>query len=153
MTAETELQGALDRYNRIQLAEMQLATGLRYLGEEGPVFLAGPVRIRGLFVDRDGRHWCDAHLVVESAFTTRQERDIHSDRAAGNLDPGHELWQFTPERGRWEACISPVVDVAELLGLSAPEPFPPGWCRNWRSIPTLTDADELELAAMNWSQP
>lgn len=145
---EEGLLEAVDRFNQAQLAEFRLRTGLRYLGYSGPVFLSGTVRVRGLFVDPAGTHWTDADLIVESAYLRSPWWDHYHDRLGGNLEPAHELRVMSPERGWVDALIGPVAEICELVDLPAPESFPDGWARSWRTFPWLEDAQALEMVAV-----
>ncbi|MEW2518156.1 hypothetical protein [Actinacidiphila alni] len=125
-------------------------TSLTYLGEAGPVFLLGTIRVRGTFTDAAGRYWADAALVAESLITgsdmSRLTRDYWRD-AAGNCTEFHSLWIATSERGLWDATISPLDQIAVQLHLPAPTPFPDGWARSWNDFPTISDAQEIAIVA------
>jgi len=146
--ADTELEAAMVRYNQRSVAELCERSGLRYLGPEGPVFIAGSTRIRSLFVDSDGQYWCDARIVVRSAYFKGPAYDYYEDQLFnGFADDAHDLWIVTEERGRFDAIIARIDRTAEVLHLPKPEPFPQGWCRHWRTLLFMPDAVQLEHAA------
>lgn len=149
---EAGLRAAIDDYNRLSLAEFQLSTGLRYLAA-GPVYLAGPVRVRALFVDPGGGHWCDADLVAESAYMLQPNRLAFYRGQYINLSAAHDLWVMTIERGRHDACVAPIADACTLLDLDPPVPFAPGWARSWRTFGWLDEPRALALAAAGPSEP
>lgn len=145
---ESALHAATDVYNRSSLAEFQLSTGLRYLGDECPVYIANPVRIKALFVDATGQHWCDARLVAESAYRrSTPAGEYFRSEIGGLLNVAHDLWVMTIERGRHDALIAPIAEACRALDLDPPVPFAPGWARSWRTFDWLDDPRGLLLAA------
>lgn len=146
---ELALRRAFDEYNRESLAEFEQKTGMRYLGEDGPVYLAGSTRIRGLFVDAAGGHWCDARLVAESAYggSRNQVSRTYESLVAERLEAGLDLWIVTIERGRHDAIIARIAEACEAADLPAPELFAPGWARSWRTFGWMVDASELACLA------
>lgn len=148
---EIALRTALADYNRAGLAEFEAETGLRYLGDDGPVYLAGSVRVRALFIDGAGSHWCDGRLAAESAYSgTHAVRDWAS-VVGERLDSAHDLWITTTERGRHDAIIAPISDVCAVLDLDPPELFAPGWARSWRTFDWMVESTALALAAAGGS--
>ena len=147
VAAEDRLKRAISDFNASERRGLAEETGLTWLGDGGPVYRAGNVLIRGLFVDRDGGHWCDAGLVVESAYTGQPGAVDHFlDRiGGGDIDPAHELLVHTNSRGRYTAFIVPVEDVVGLLELGEPVLTREQWARCWETFPSATDRSELEL--------
>jgi hypothetical protein len=148
-----DLLAALNTFNAVQLARLEAVAGLRHLGAAGPVYLAGHVRIRGAFVDPAGAHWADARLVVESAYLKTSAWPYWSNEIAGQLDPAHDVWIADRHRGLVDAVIAPIPTIAKVLDLPTPEPFPDGWCRDWTTLPTVTDDSMLTLVATGWDEP
>lgn len=152
--AATKLREAIREFNEAEREQLIEETGLTWLGDTGPIFQAGPVLIRGLFVDPAGVHWCDADLVVESAYNSQPGAlDYWQDRIGGDLDPVHELLVWATWRGRHTAFITPVVEVADLLELNPPVPSLKQWARCWESIPSVSDRSEQELLALGHAVP
>lgn len=148
-----DLLAAIDAFNAVQLAELEAVSDLRYLGAAGPVYLVGHVRIRGAFVDRAGGHWADGRLVVESAYLGAPSWEYwRNEICGGQLDPAHDLWVADRHRGLVDAVIAPIPAIATVLDLPTPEPFPDGWCRDWTTLPTVTDGSMLALIAAGWDE-
>lgn len=144
--SQETLYAAIEEYNRAERAHLEIDHGLRWLGNDGPVYLAGGVRIRGLFVDRDGQHWGDAILAIESHSPDPGYREWASDRAH-EIEPHHEIFQFSKRRGQVFPMIAPVARIAEFLEVDPPELFPAGWTRSWDTPEADSDERGLLLAA------
>lgn len=148
-----ELLASFETFNALQIRHLQGESGLRYLGPDGPVFLAS-VRIRGTFIDPTGGHWADARLVVESAFLGTSAWEYFSNELGGLLaDESLDLWIADRNRGIADAILAPIGTIAEVLGLPEPERFPDGWARDWTTLPTVTDDSMLALMAAGWGEP
>lgn len=146
-----QLTDALRMYNQTERALFTADTATQWLGLDGPAYIVGEVRMRALFMDTAGRHWVDAELGLESLIGTgrvddwhvRKYRDLATD-AAGATD----LWVFTDTRGRWNATMAPVSELAHIWGYPPPVRLPDGnWARTWTDLPTRTDEQELAWIA------
>ena len=147
MASERRLAAAMASYNVEERAPLE-AAGLAWIGARGPLYLAGDVRLRALAIDRDGVHWVDAHLAVESAYLGHPAFDYYSDLPGGNLDPSVEFWQVNCTRGRFSTMLGPIGSVCCLLDLDVPVPFPAdNWARSWETYPDRFDTDEIGLVA------
>jgi hypothetical protein len=147
VSAYDDLLTAMDTFNAAERAELAAETGLVWLGATGPAFLAGDIRIRALFKSLNGDTlWCDANLVVESAYLGHPAYDYYADQPGGSMEPGHDLWVCTPERGRHNAIIVPITETCFRLDLPEPMPYPAdNWCRSWRTHPWQTDKSAIGL--------
>ena len=141
------LREAIAQFNRAEIDELVTKTSLRWLGDTGPVFRAGAVRIGALAVDAEGTYFCDGHLVVESYVYDPDGREVFADIVGGS-DRGHEMWQYTDFRGKWEARIMRIEDACFLLDLPEPQRSTDTWARCWRTLPQLTDEHETRLIAL-----
>ncbi|MER5473740.1 hypothetical protein [Streptomyces sp. NPDC002685] len=149
-----QLDAALRTFNEAERAEFMLPTATRWLGLDGPAYLLGDFRVRAQFEDIHGRHWIDAFLALES---------LRSIGGVGDRDPGliesyhqlavdaneaRDLWVFTDTRGRWNAVMVPVDELARRWGYQTPVLLPDGnWARGWLDLPERTDEQELAWIA------
>jgi hypothetical protein len=138
------LDAAMLAVNRTNIAEIERAHRVRFLDLGGPLFEFHYVAMRGLFVGHNGRHWIDVALWSES---TRWLPDIHRAHAdewaldmVGGSDIGVDLFVVTMARGRHMACLAPLDDFADLVGLGPVRTLPwTGWARSWSTDPASSD--------------
>ncbi|MFF7158130.1 hypothetical protein [Streptomyces sp. NPDC008139] len=153
MSAYREYVEAAERITRDSIAEFCAETGLTHLGDQGQVYLLGPIRVRGTFADVTGRPWADGNLVAESMTSgtgrDREECDYWAERVCGGIE-GHGLWIANPERGLHDATVCPLVVISAQLDLPAPQPFPDGWARSWADFPSVSDERELGMVAAGY---
>lgn len=148
VTSYNDLLAAIKSFNAAERAELERDHGLRYLGGDGPAFLAGTVRMRGLFIDESEVYWTDATLVVESAYLGDPAWDYWAEQPSASMEPVRELWVFTPERGRHCAILAPLDVICFRLELPDLTPLPSeNWVRHWRTYAEFTDASEIERVA------
>ncbi|MCQ4043846.1 hypothetical protein ACFOSC_26645 [Streptantibioticus rubrisoli] len=151
MTFKQELHDAIGRFNSAEIAEFSLETGTRWLGDNGPTYIVGDVRAKGLAVDEHGRHWADGALVAESlAHLTGSSATGEAYRQALCLPEVEcrDLIVFTDTRGRWNALMAPVEAMADAFGYPPPARLPDGnWARTWWDLPERTDEEELAWIA------
>lgn len=149
MDVDMEMRDLIDRYNRTKIAELELESGLKWLGDTGPVYRCGPYAIKALFVDSDGKHWGDAEMALESRWPDQPDvRECMSEQFSGGDDPIHELWIHTIWRGRHAAFIVPITDIADVLDLEDPQLSTDSWARMWGTMPQISDGHERELVAL-----
>lgn len=147
MSNHTEaLYDAMLAFNRIERAEFMLDTGTLWLGLNGPTYLLGDIRVKALFEDTHGRHWCDAMLAVESlsGYSSNNVLMEGYRQAATDMDAAGDLWVCTDARGKWSAVMTPVTVLATTWGYPPPVRLPDGdWARTWLDIPGRSDEQEL----------
>ena len=145
------VEDALRAFNQAERAEFMAATGTRWLGLDGPVYILGEVRAKTIFDDSRGRHWVDAALAIESysgtgcppSWPLEAFRDV-----AVDLPEADDLWVFTDTRGRWNAVMAPVAELARVWELPPPTILPGNnWARTWLDLPERTDNEELAWVA------
>lgn len=145
------LDAAILAYNQAERAEFVLDTGTRWLGLDGPAYLLGDIRVKAFFVDAQGRHWADAYLAVESLSGIGQGDPAHREmyrQLAIDAAEARDLWVFTDTRGRWNAVMAPVAELAHRWGYPPPVRLPAGnWARTWLDMPERTDEQELAWIA------
>ena len=145
MSADRRLAAAMMAYNVEERAPL-VEAGLTWLGPNGPMYLAGDVRLRALAIDKDGVHWVDACLAVESAYMRHPAFDYYADLPGSTLTPAIEFWHVNFTRGRFSTTLGPIGEVCEVLDLDVPLPFPAdNWARTYASDPEQTDAELLFL--------
>ncbi|MEU9405072.1 hypothetical protein AB0E08_05090 [Streptomyces sp. NPDC048281] len=141
-----QLEDAIRTFNQFERAEFMLDTTSRWLGLDGPTYLLGDIRVKALFLDASDRHWVDAYLAVESLCGISQD-NAHTEAYRQLAIDGNEvrdLWVFTDTRGRWNAVMIPVDELARRWGYPPPVLLPDGnWARNWLDLPERTDEQEL----------
>ncbi|MDF6043219.1 hypothetical protein LRD69_13890 [Streptomyces sp. JH14] len=145
-----QLEAAMRAFNEAERAEFTLTTSTRWLGNSGPTYLLGDVRVAALFEDARGRHWVDAFLAVESltgiAELARRNGGLMEGYrwAAAQMDDAHDLWVCTETRGKWNAVLAPIGSLAHTWGYPPPVRMPNGnWARTWMDMPERTDQQEL----------
>jgi hypothetical protein len=146
VTVHEDLEDAIIAFNRTQIAELALETGLLFRGlDNGRVHLLGAVRVLAMFQGADGRWWGDAALAIESMDPDDEHMtEYWHQQIAGCADECHDLWVYSDVRGKWNALIVPLAEMARRLELDAPLEMPPGeWARTWWDLPTRTDSQEL----------
>lgn len=144
------LHDAMLAFNQAERAEFILDTGTRWLGLDGPVYLLGDVRVKTFFEDSHGRHWVDSALAVESLSGYANNGVLMEGyrQAAVALDAVEDLWVCTDVRGKWNAVMAPVADLADLWGYPPPVRLPDGeWARTWLDLSERTDEQELAWIA------
>jgi len=150
MTAEQRLAAAIDAFNKAALEGLQVEHGLRYRRTPA-VYQAGRIRIGCMFTGPDGRHWADGALVAESVNSlpdvSRDMAEYWSDQPS-QVREADDLWVFTETRGRWNAIVAPVTEIARIFELDEPVRMPAGnWARTWWDLPQRTDGQELAWVA------
>jgi hypothetical protein len=145
------LEASMREFNLTEIAKLITSTDLTCLSLNGPadaIFTIGPVRVRGLFVGSNGVHWADGALLVESLDPDPATREALLQAIATELPDCHDLWIATASRGIWNALISPVSDLAILLGYPPANQMPAdNWARTWGDSPERTDEQELAWVA------
>ncbi|MEV0183844.1 hypothetical protein AB0I54_31850 [Streptomyces sp. NPDC050625] len=149
-----QLDDALRTFNQAERQEFMLTTASRWLGLDGPTYIVGDVRVRALFEDIHGRHWCDAMLAAESlagvADIGRTNPGIIEGyrQTAACMEEATDLWVFVDARGRWNATMTPVDALAHAWGYPPPTRLPDdNWARTWLSLPERSDEQELAWIA------
>lgn len=148
---DTEMRDMVDRYNRTKIAELEAESGLRWLGNDGPVYRSGPHTIKALFVAPDGTHWADVEMVIESVWFGDGNQDVRicmAEQFSGGDGPLHELWIWTMWRGRHTAFLVPVDEICDVLDLEAPQISTDQYARMWGTMPCLADGGERALVAL-----
>lgn len=142
-----QLDAAVRAFNAAERTEFMLATATRWLGLGGPTYIVGDVRVKAFFEDIHGQHWADAYLGVESLHQIgRQNPDLMETyrQAAVDISNARDLWVCTDTRGKWNAIMTPVEDLADAWGYPPPVRLPDGnWARTWLDLPERTDEQEL----------
>lgn len=145
------LDAAILAFNQAERAEFMLDTGTLWLGLDGPAYLLGDVRVKAYFEDIHGRHWVDAYLAVESmaGLILPGTASLEGYRQlAIDATEAQDLWVFTDTRGRWNAVMTPVAELARRWGYPPPVRLPDGnWARTWLDLPERTDEQELAWIA------
>ncbi|MFJ7413078.1 hypothetical protein ACIQWZ_20005 [Streptomyces sp. NPDC098077] len=147
------LQEAQRAFNEAERLDFTEEASARWLGLDGPTYLLGDVRAKTFFVDAGGQHWADAQLVIESMSHIGTHgmtpeyvaayRDLTPD-----ITPGADLWVHTDTRGRWNATMAPVTQIARSFGYPPPVALPgQNWGRTWWDMPDRTDAQQLAWLA------
>ncbi|MFF4347564.1 hypothetical protein [Streptomyces sp. NPDC001530] len=146
-----QLEAAMLAFNEAERREFMLPTATRWLGLDGPTYLLGDVRVRTFFEDIHGRHWVDAYLAVESLTGIGRPDSGHMEmyrQLAIDMDEARDLWVFADTRGRWNAVMAPVDQLARRWGYPPPVRLPDGnWARGWLDLPDRTDEQELAWIA------
>lgn len=140
------LDAAILAFNQAERAEFMLDTSTWWLGLDGPVYHLGDVRVKAFFTDSQGRHWVDAALAVESLSGYDGSDALMEGyrQAAVAADLAADLWVCTDVRGKWNAVMAPVVELAGIWGYPPPVRRPDGdWARTWLDLPERTDEQEL----------
>jgi hypothetical protein len=148
---DTEMRDMVDRFNRTKIAELEATTGLRWLGDDGPVYRSGPHAIKALFVGPDGTHWGDTEMVIESVWPGPLNADARvalSEMFSGGSSPLHELNIWATWRGQHTAYIVPITDICGVLDLDAPQMSTDSWARMWGTLPGCSDGHERQLVAL-----
>lgn len=150
MSHKQQLAEAIAAFNDAERAEFIASTGLTWLGLDGPVYVIGDARAKALFVGRDGRHWADGALFVESIGGLVNNPALLEGyrQAISCADDVEDLWVYTDARGRWNALVAPVDSIARACGYPEPFRMPDGdWARTWWDAPARTDEAELAWIA------
>ncbi|WP_326786427.1 hypothetical protein [Streptomyces sp. NBC_00151] len=146
-----QLDAAIQAFNQAERTEFMLTTATRWLGTDGPAYILGDIRVRALFEDIHGRHWADAYLAVESLSDAGRADPDHMEmyrQLAVDMDEARDLWVFTDTRGRWNAMMTPVEQLARRWEFPPPALLPgPNWARGWLDLPERTDGQELAWIA------
>lgn len=144
---------AITAFNRGEIADLISDTGLRWIGlDQGKVYALGEgerhIRVLAPFQSPDGRWWADAALAIESLDEGDVVTEYWHQNIAGGGGDCHDLWIYSDMRGRWNALIAPVDQLAAQLDLQQVTELPPGnWARNWWTDPERNDAQELAWIA------
>jgi hypothetical protein len=148
---QEHLNAAIRAFNEAERMGFMLTTASRWLGDDGPTYLVGEVRVKALFVDIFGRHWADGALVAESIGHTAPDPYVEDYLHTMLCHPDvecHDVWQFTDTRGRWNALMAPVDVIAREFDYPAPSVLPgQNWARSWETLPERTDEQELAWIA------
>lgn len=153
MDIDTELSDLVNRYNLIRLREVELDSGLRWLGEAGPIYRLGTVAARGLFVAPDGTHWGEVGLVVESRYPNGGTvRDWAWEQFSFGDIPTFEAVLVSLARGRFAALFASLTDIADRLELDPPQRSTDTWARGWGCLPDISDAHDRELLALGMGE-
>ncbi|MDQ7910781.1 hypothetical protein RB614_40450 [Phytohabitans sp. ZYX-F-186] len=147
MDVDAELAAAIERYNRVRIAEVETESGLRWLGEQAPIYRLGTVAVRGLLLGRDGRYWGDVGLVVESGWPPGDLRDWCWEQFTFGDVTTYETLLMSPARGRVNALFVALDDIAAVLDLEPPQRSTDGWARGWGCQPDISDDLERGLIA------
>lgn len=147
MDIDDEMTHMIDRYNQTKIYELELTSGLKWLGADGPIYRCDPIAVRALFVGKDGRHWGDAGLAIESGWPDTEVRDCLWEMFTGGDSELFETWIFTMWRGRHSALIVPIAEIADVLDLGEPQRSTDRWARMWGTLPNLTDNHERQMVA------
>jgi hypothetical protein len=149
-----QLDQAMRAFNAAERTEFMLTTATRWLGLDGPTYLVGDVRVKVFFEDIHGRHWVDAALAAESLYWVggvglRNPELIECYRASAvDITEARDLWVCADVRGKWNAIMTPVEDLASAWGYPSPVRLPDGnWARTWLDLPERTDEQELAWIA------
>lgn len=148
MDIDAELAEVIDRHNLIRIREVELESGLTWLGEHGPIYRLGTVATRALFIGSDARHWADAGLVIESHWPAGQIRDWAWEQFTFGDIPTFEALLVSLSRGRFTALFATLDDIADRLELDPPQRSTDMWARGWGCLPELSDVHERELVAL-----
>ncbi|MFJ4201562.1 hypothetical protein ACIP2Y_18265 [Streptomyces sviceus] len=146
-----QLDAAVRAFNQAERTEFMLTTASRWLGLDGPTYLLGDVRAKALFEDIYGRHWVDAYLAVESltGIGNRNPALMEGYRqTAVDIREACDLWVYADTRGKWNAIMTPIEDLAAAWGYPPAVRLPDGnWARTWLDMPERTDEQELAWIA------
>ncbi|WP_075662262.1 hypothetical protein [Streptomyces acidiscabies] len=143
-----QLDNAIRNFNVAERVAFTIATATRWLGTNGPTYLLGTIRVKAYFVDTRGRHWVDAYLAVESLTGTTPDDAETYRQMAIDAEEARDLWVFTDTRGRWNAVMTPVTELARRWEYPPPVRLPDGnWARGWLDLPERTDEQELSWIA------
>lgn len=141
---------AIAASNKAERAEFMATTGTTWLGLDGPTYLLGDARAKAMFVGKDGRHWTDAYIVIESISQIEPNPGLmEAYRQLIACDPDAEgMWVWTDTRGHWDATMAPIEIIAERFGYPPPLVMPgDNWARTWWDTPERTDAQEIAWLA------
>lgn len=138
------IYAAIREHNAQERVDFMAATNTTWLGLDGPVFAFADTRARAWFIGSDGRYWADGSLLIESLNHRDTLTEAYTQALCDPDGEARDLWVFTDTRGKWNAMLAPVDEIARLLQLPAPILMPPGnWSRSWWAFPHRTDEQEI----------
>lgn len=147
----TRLDKAYEDFTKASISEFCAARGLTDLGQDGPLYDLGHVRVRALFRGPDGQDQADAALVYES-MTVGSDIDAgtrgYYEDQIGQCPDGHDLSVANRQRGEHDASLAPLGQIAHRFDLPAPvlAADPGGWVRSWDSFPDMSDEQQADAA-------